>query len=112
MAQTSRSNIAQFPVRNHHAHGLDHEADFLDEDFNPPSSPVNMHHIFMIDEPDPLLISESQSSEFIPDPALSGPDLKVISGGATKKTGYLRIKDLHPIDLLIALGLLAIGFFF
>lgn len=112
MAQTSRSNITQFPVNKPHVPYIGHEADLWDEDVAPPVPSSNVRHSFVIDEPDPLLISESQSSEFIPDPALSGPDLKVISGGATKKTGYLRIKDLHPIDLLIALGLIAVGFIF
>lgn len=112
MAQTSRSNIAQFPINNPHAPDMGFEHDFGYEGPFEVAPSTNVRTIFVIDEPDPLLISENQSSEFIPDPASLRPELKVFSGGDIKKTGYLRIKDLHPIDLLIALGLIAVGFFF
>ncbi|MFX4299943.1 hypothetical protein [Pseudosulfitobacter pseudonitzschiae] len=119
MAQTSRSNISPFPsprsvpakadgvvhgpgsTRENGLHGLEADPAYATR---PQSGPV-----FLIDEPDPLLISESQSSEFIPEPFLPSRNLKLVSNDNPSKTTYLRIKDLHPMDLLIAIGLIAVA---
>jgi hypothetical protein len=73
---------------------------------NDPYASASMHD-FLIDEPDPLLISETPR-HFTP--ARQGqPSLKVVEGQQSRGASRLRIKDLHPMDLAIVLGIIVIG---
>lgn len=116
MAQPSRSNITPFPsARPSAVEGASRvvQGESETSDIVSASAFTDKGHQlpFTIDEPDPLLISETMSSEFIAEPRQGQAELKLVSGEERRKTHYLRIKDLHPIDLMIAAGLIAIGLF-
>lgn len=61
---------------------------------------------FDIDEPDPLLITEGRNADFTPRPRA---DLGVVEGREPHgKQRFLRLRDLHPIDIAIVAGFLVL----
>ena len=118
MRQTQRSNVSRFPVEAVQSPRAPVKGDRDADQFRivrntsqaQAAAPAPDYDDFLIDEPDPLLISESPGYTFPHSNGAATPvTLTLIEGDGETKKSRLRIRDLHPMDVAIIVGVVLIG---